>query len=105
MPRGDERGWFEMFRDAGREAAGAVPRGKGAITRSRAACLAARHAVERATLAAKLSALLLEDSTAARIGTQHTRAIRDELRVQSRHNFARLSARRSWSRILSREWR
>jgi hypothetical protein len=88
-------------RDAGREAAGAVPRGKGAIARSRAACLVALHSVERARLTAELSALLLEDSTAAWIETQHSRAIRDELCLQSRQNVARLCARRFWWRIRS----
>jgi len=88
-------------RDAGRVAAGAVPRGKGAIARSRAACVVGLHTMERARLTAERSALLLADSTAARIGTQHTRAICDELRVQSRRNFARLRARRLVSRISS----
>jgi len=88
-------------RDAGRVAAGAVPRGKGAIARSRAACVVGLHTMERARLTAERSALLLADSTAARIGTQHTRAICDELRVQSRRNLARLRARRLVSRISS----
>src|SRR6476646_6946795 len=46
-------------RDAGRVAAGAVPRGKGAIARSRAACVVGLHAMERARLTAERSALLL----------------------------------------------
>jgi len=69
-----------MFRDAGRESAGPVPRGKGAIARSRAACLVALRVVERATLTADLSAQLRADCTATRIETQHVRAICDELR-------------------------
>ena len=88
-----------MFRDADREAARPVPGGNGAIARSRAACRVALRAVERARLTAELSALLLADSTAARIETQHLRAIGDELRLRSRHNFARLCARRLGSGI------
>jgi len=88
-----------MLRDAGREAAGAVPRGKGAIARSRAACLVALRAVERARLTAELSAQLRADSTATRIETQHVRAICDELRLRWRRNFARLCARRLGSGI------
>mgnify|MGYP006951268086 CR=1 FL=1 len=88
-----------MLRDDGREAVRAVPRGKGAIARSRAARLVALRAVECARRTAELSALLLADSAAVRIGTLHLRAIGDELRLQSRHNFARLCARRLGSGI------
>jgi len=69
-----------MLRDTGLEAAGPVPRGKAAVARSRAACLVALRAVERARLTAECSAQLRAHSMATRIETQHARAICDELR-------------------------
>ena len=78
MPRGDEGVVPNVPRR--RPGVRPVPRGKGAIARSRAACLVALRVVERATLTADLSAQLRADCTATRIETQHVRAICDELR-------------------------